>query len=387
MTRAWWAVVGAAATIGASLAGLGFVIARKLTDPVSERRYDLTIRGVDNSGERPIVILDRTPSTAAHGDYCLIVETGNWVQLAPEVDDRGPHLIGREVVGESREGLAAGQRASWSGIYFETPADAGLHAIDVVVPTDVGPAPAWLIAPGDKPSTTWAIHIHGLGSTRAGTLRGVQVASEAGLTSLVVTYRNDGEGPVVGTGRSELGAAEVADLRAAVSYACESGARSVILFGWSMGAAIALRLAADPTLKGTVAGLVLESPVLDWMSTIEANCLRAGLPEWTCLLSLPWLCSRPLARAIGLTEPIDLRTFDWIMRADEVAVPTQIFHGNGDTSSPFETSGQLRTLRPALVAVDEFDSDHTMTWNSDRDRWRGVLAANLAVFRLKIRGL
>ena len=131
--RLVWVLVGAVATVGMGLAGLGLVIARRVTAPVSERRYDLTIRGVDNSGERPVVILDRSPSTAAPGDYCLIVETGNWVQLAPEVEDRGPHLVGRRIVGQSREGLVVGERASWSGIYFETPADAGLQA------TDVGP--------------------------------------------------------------------------------------------------------------------------------------------------------------------------------------------------------------------------------------------------------
>ena len=160
-----------------------------------------------------------------------------------------------------------------------------------------------------RPVANVGIHIHGLGSTRAGTLRGVQVTSEAGLTSLVVMYRNDGEGPSVGTGRSELGAVEVDDVLAAVRFACENGARSVILFGWSMGAAIALRLAAEPKLRGIVAGLVLESPVLDWVSTIKVNCARSGLPAWTGALAMPWLMFRPPARVTGLANPVGLRSF------------------------------------------------------------------------------
>lgn len=106
----------------------------------------------------------------------------------------------------------------------------------------------------------------------------MQVASESALTSLVVTYRNDGEGPTVGTGRSELGAAEADDVRMAVNYAPKNGARSVILFGWLMGAAIALQLASEAKIRGIVAGLVLGSPILDWLSTNEANCARSGLP-------------------------------------------------------------------------------------------------------------
>jgi len=376
--KAVWVLAGVVVGSGVALAGVGLTIARHLTAPVSGRRYDLTIRGVDNTGERPVVILDRTPATAGHGDYCLILENGSLVKLARAVEDRGPSLVGREVVGESGPGVAAGQRASWSGIYFQSPVDAGLQSTDVEIQTDVGPAPAWLITSEGPPSTAWAIHIHGLGSTRAGTLRGVQVASDVGLTSLVVTYRNDGEGPRVGTGRSELGAAEVDDVRAAVNYARENGARSVVLFGWSMGAAIALQLAADPKVRGIVTGLVLDSPILDWVATLKANCTRAGLDGWTGALAAPWLTWAALTRRIGLAKPVDLRNFDWIARADELTLPTLILHGTLDTSSPFGLSARLRALRPDIVGLEAFEADHTMSWNSDRDRWRAVLSSWLA---------
>ncbi|TFC90108.1 alpha/beta fold hydrolase [Cryobacterium sp. TmT2-59] len=361
-----------------ALGGLGLVIARRLTAPAGGRSYDLTIRGVDSSGERPIVVLDRTPATAAPGLYCLILENGGWARLSHDVEDRGPGLVGREVRGEKGEGLAAGERASWSGIYFSGPQDAGLEAKDVEIPTGVGHAPAWLITPRGTLSSTWTIHIHGLGSPRAGTLRGVQVASDAELTSLVVTYRNDGEGPIVGTGRSELGAAEVDDVRAAVRFARENGARDVILFGWSMGAAIALQLAVEHEFRGIVVGLVLESPVLDWVSTIRSNCARSGLPAWTGALAIPWLDVRLLARNIGLANPVGLRSFDWIARAGELTVPTLILHGTLDTSSPLDVSTRIRALRPDIVDLEAFEADHTMSWNSDRERWRAALLSWLA---------
>lgn len=372
--RAGWAVAGAVGASGVALGALGSAIARRLTTPASLRTYDLTIRGMDDTGERPVVVLDRTPNTAAHGLYCLILENGGWVQLSREVEDRGPALVGREILGEPAEGLTAGARASWSGILFEGPDEAGLDATDVEVSTEFGNAPAWLVTPRGEPSATWAIHIHGLGSPRAGTLRGVQVASEAGLPSLVVTYRNDGEGPIVGTGRSELGAAEVQDVRAAVRLARENGARSVVLFGWSMGAAIALQLAAEPELRGIVAGLVLESPILDWVSTIKTNCVRSGLPAWAGVLAVPWLSFRPLARVIGLRNPVPLRRFNWIARADEITRPVLVLHGIADASSPFAMSALVEGLRPDVVELECFEADHTMTWNSDPVRWRTTVA-------------
>lgn len=273
--------------------------------------------------------------------------------------------------------LRAGQRASWSGIYYRDPADAGLEAEDVVVETPVGPAPAWLIRSTQGESDRWVIHIHGLGSPRAGTLRGVRVAAEAGLTSLVVTYRNDGEGPRVGSGRSALGATETEDVRAAMRYALDHGARNIVLFGWSMGAAIALQLAADPEFLGVIDQLVLESPVLDWQATINANCARSGLPARFGVFARPWLRIAALARLVGLDAAVSVGTLDSIPRAEEISLPILILHGSEDASSPIDISRRFARLQHNRTSLETFHADHTMTWNSDPSRWSGVLAAPL----------
>ncbi|WP_308164380.1 alpha/beta fold hydrolase [Agromyces sp. ISL-38] len=336
------------------------------------------MRAVDRMRERPVVILDRTSQTATPGLFNLILENGGWVQLGVAVHDVAGGRVGRDVVSESAPGLlASGVRASWSGIYFQTPKDAGLEAVDVEVPTAVGPAPAWLIGPQRTSSNTWAIHIHGLGSSRAGTLRGVQVAAAARLTSLVVTYRNDGEGPVVGAGRSTLGSMETNDVEAAVRFASERGARRFILFGWSMGATIALQLAARPDVRDQIVGLVLESPVLDWVETIKANCTRSGLPRWVGALAVPWLDSPGLARLVGLESRVMTHRFDWIARAGELSVPTLVLHGEFDTSAPVNVVKRLSGLVPDAVRVEAFEADHTMTWNVDRDRWEALIAERL----------
>jgi pimeloyl-ACP methyl ester carboxylesterase len=259
-----------------------------------------------------------------------------------------------------------------------TPADAGLSAHDVVIPTSSGPAPAWRIDSSGAQSTSWAIHIHGLGSPRAGTLRGVQVTTELGYTSLVVSYRNDGEGPRRGSARSTLGATEVSDVDTAIQYAIDHGALQVVLFGWSMGAQVALQLAARPQYRRLITGMVLESPVLDWVATIKANCARAGVPAAAGNLALPWLTCPLLSRLVGLPGSIPLGELDWIERAHTLAVPTLILHGENDDSAPSAVSRRLAELRPDLVQLELFSADHTMTWNSDRDRWRSNVAAWLS---------
>ncbi|WP_197671750.1 alpha/beta hydrolase family protein [Devriesea agamarum] len=74
----------------------------------------------------------------------------------------------------------------------------------------------------------------------AGTLRGVLTATELGYASLILSYRNTAEGPRVGTGRTTLGHTETTDVDEAIGYAIRRGAQRIVLFGWSMGAAIDL---------------------------------------------------------------------------------------------------------------------------------------------------
>ena len=351
----------------AATAGAGYAIARRLTAPAGPRAFDLTIRCVEHDDNGDLIVLDRTDQTTAPGIYNLWFENGGWTQLSAQIVDRGPTRVARKITGAA-PGLTpkVGDRASWSGIYYATPADAGLHARDITLATPAGPCPAWRI---DGDPSTWAIHIHGLGSTRAGTLRGVLAATELGYTSLVVSYRNTAEGPPVGTGRSTLGDTETPDVDEAIGYAVRRGAQRIVIFGWSMGAAIALQLADHPRHQGLIAALVLDSPVFNWTEVIKTNCARSGLPAAAGHLAAPWLTLTPLARTVGLPGRIPLRSFDWTARAADLTTPTLILHGTRDDSVPIRLSQALRDARPDLVELETFDAGHTLCWNTDPDRW------------------
>ena len=348
--------------------GVGWTITRRLTAPVSPRAFDLTIRDIEHDNDGDLIVLDRTDQTTADGTYNLWFEHGGWAQLSADVRDRGPARVARRITGTAL-GLApkAGDRASWSGIYYAAPHEAGLDARNITITTPTGQCPAWRI---DGDPSTWAIHIHGLGSTRAGTLRGVLAATELGYTSLVVSYRNTAEGPRVGTGRSTLGDTEMADVDEAIGYAIRRGAQRIVLFGWSMGAAIALQLADHPRHQGLIAALVLDSPVLNWTEVMKTNCARSGLPAAAGYLATPWLTLHPLARAVGLPGRISLRSFDWSARAADLSTPTLILHGTQDDSVPIRLSQTLRDARPDLIELETFDAGHTLCWNTDPGRWQ-----------------
>lgn len=372
--------LGVAASAGTLLAAAtGWSIARRVTASIGPRAFNLTIRGIEKHGEQLKLVFDRTSSTEASGIYNLWFERGGWAQLSDKIESRGPDHIARIVTGRS-DGLKPndGDRVSWSGIYHASPADAGLDHRDIVIKTPVGDMPAWRI---NGNTATWAIHIHGLGSPRAGTLRGVQVASKLGYTSLVLSYRNDGEGPKVGNGRTTLGATEAEDVDAAIGYAIRRGAERIVLFGWSMGAAIALQLAHRPKYRGLIVGLVLDSPVLNWANVIEANCKRSGLPSSVGKLTLPWLTTTTLAQLTGLPSAIPLRGMNWIERAHELTVPMLMLHGTKDDSVSIADARTLSQRRPELVTIEEFNAGHTLNWNVDRGEWMDTVSNWL--FRLQ----
>ncbi|WP_178995416.1 alpha/beta hydrolase family protein [Paenarthrobacter nitroguajacolicus] len=216
----------------------------------------------------------------------------------------------------------------------------------------------------------WAIHIHGMGGKRAGTLRGIPLARSLGLTSLVVSFRNDGDAPPSCDGRFSLGQAEWRDVEAGINFAISNGAERIVLFGWSLGASIALQAAAMSPNSSRVAGMVLDAPVFDWRTTLAANAKAAGLPRPVVHLGFTILRSKALRWVTGLAEPICLDSLDWLARATELNKPVLVLHGEKDDTTPFEASKKAASLRPDLVRLVEFESEgHSLEWNADPEKW------------------
>ncbi|MDN5655011.1 MAG: hypothetical protein L0G46_07995 [Kocuria sp.] len=180
------------AAIGAVAATLGgYSIARAVTEPYSGRRFSTPVRAISSHNGRPVVVLDDDAQTRRRGLYGGFLPDGTHVQFGTEALPWGS-AVARTIPPEAAGRMSAIDHLSWTGIHFPTPESAGLEAENIDLDSDVGAMPAWLV-PG-RSRRQWAIHVHGMGSTRAGTLRGVQVATSLGLTSLAVSYRNSPEG-------------------------------------------------------------------------------------------------------------------------------------------------------------------------------------------------
>ncbi|OII33136.1 hypothetical protein BIU98_06775 [Curtobacterium sp. MMLR14_010] len=276
----------------------------------------------------------------------------------------------------------------WSGHVLRHPSVLGTLWNDVAIPTVLGPAPAWQVSPpaedGTAASRTWAVHVHGIRTTRVTALRTVPAATALGWTSLVPSFRGDGEAPS-DTPASHLGAREWPDVEAALDHAVAHGAERLVLVGWSMGATITRELLVHSAHRARIVGIVLVAPALDWATTVQTAAERSGLPGPVVRLALGSMATPGLCRLVGLRSPVDVRALSWVLDPSAPPLdhlpPTLVVHSPGDPTVPFRLSEQFAAQHPGVVtlAVSEptghgWERNRDAAWFDDQvTRWGAAL--------------
>lgn len=277
---------------------------------------------------------------------------GEVIELRPGEAVR-EHLGGRGV-------FVPGDMARMDPFAFEgDPAAAlGLGFETVQVASPLGAMPAWFI-PGS--ADTWAVLVHGKGASRRETLRILPALVEQGLPCLAVTYRNDAETANSDDARYGYGRHEWQDLEAAVRYALDHGAGRIVLVGFSMGGAICMSFLAKSALARSVAGVILDAPMLDLRETVAHGATSAGIPRRALSLS-----NRVASHRYGL----DWDEVDYLRGAGSIQAPILLFHGDADRTVPVATSDRLSEVLPHLVTYVRIPgAGHVQGWNVDRERY------------------
>ncbi|MCD1144066.1 alpha/beta hydrolase [Kocuria sp. LUK] len=391
------AVVGAAATVGAASLTFGLssaaaaYFARQVVVPPRYRSEDLPVLGTSRTGEEgepgaeTVVRLPATVDTTVEGTYSLRFDAGRGHARIGAIRSWSPaEGTVTRVVEEVYSGdLSRASRGFWSGTVYPDPGAAGLPYEEVEIPIEVGPAPCWVVPAhggptpaGERPRMLpgpWAIMVHGRGASRMETIRAVPTARALGLTSLLISYRNDREAPPTHDFRYGLGFTEWKDVQTAISYAKSRGATQIVLFGWSMGGAIALQTADLTFYRDDIAALVLTGPVVDWFELIAHHSRTRRIPSGIGRLATN-LISHPAGRMLtGLAAPVDLKALDWLSRAQHLRTRTLVLHSVDDEFVPAAGSRRLAELSPLVDFVPFTRARHTKEWNVDPRRWEDAV--------------
>ncbi|MFF4327728.1 alpha/beta hydrolase family protein [Streptomyces sp. NPDC001591] len=318
-----------------------------------------------HSAEGDQVVLTRSLGSLRPGVHGLTAP-GVHAAVGPVLDGvpHDPATVVRRLLRVTHGALEPGTRVTLTPqVHCGNPRTAlGLEHADVDVPGELGPLPAWFV-PGAR--QTWVITVHGLGAGREHPMVVMPFLHALRIPVLSLAYRGDLGAPASPDGLGHLGESEWRDLDAAIRYAVRYGARRVVLHGWSTGAAMAVRAAERSALAGRIAGMVLDSPVLDWHTTLR-NLLAA---RHTPAPLVPFAVRAAESRA-------GLRADHRAPFADPGAlrVPVLLFHGPDDTLAPWEPSRRMAAARPDLATLHTVrDAAHGAMWNADPGRYEEAL--------------
>jgi pimeloyl-ACP methyl ester carboxylesterase len=315
------------------------------------------------------VTLTRTAASARRGVYALVdaaasaVAPGDVHAIAGDVVDGTAYTVTRKLLAVPHGTLAAGTAVRLSPqVHRGNPRAAlGLDYTEVAVPGPLGTLPGWYLH-GDR--RTWVITVHGLGTTRELAMNVLPALHHERFTQLVLGYRGDPGAPAAPDGLGHLGRTEWRDLDAAMRYAVEYGAERIVLYGWSVGATMALHAHRLSPVRDRVAGLVLDSPVLDWRATVGAAADRHGLPAPFKPLAVRAAEGRWGSRAGEGQRPARMGAAP----ADPAppTVPALLLHGPEDTLAPWDSSRELAARYPERVVLHTVrGAQHGAMWNAD----------------------
>lgn len=361
-----------ALTIGAATGAVAVFFARKVVMPPEKRLEDVRIVSVDlPAGEITLLASDETRMRGRYGLW--FDRDAGHARLGDVIED-GERHVRRSIDSVDFGRLDRATRGRMDGYYHLGPWELDAPYENVVVETELGPAPAWLIRSADA-SARWVIQVHGRGAKRSETLRAVPPARDAGWNSLLMTYRNDGDAPESEDRRYGLGGTEWADVVAATRFAVEHGAEQIVLMGWSMGGAIALQaVLRSAEVRERLVGVVLDSPAIDWTDILRFQGTLNRMPPELGDLVVQVLGGPLGAGLTGIAAPIDVAELDPVARAEEFEVPMLLMHSVDDGFVPIDGSRRFAAARPDLIEFEEFEgARHTKLWNHDPERWTALV--------------
>lgn len=256
------------------------------------------------------------------------------------------------------------------------PGDVGLDFETVEYESSLGPVEAWVVPAED--ATRWVIHIHGWTAEKRESIRLLPPIERAGLTSMVIDYRNDPGAPIDPSGHYRFGLSEWEDVESAVEYALEGGADDVVLVGYSTGAAHAMSFLERSGLGNRIVGVVMDSPNINMLEAVRHG--SKGLNLHPTPMPITRLMAEFGMWITDLRWKIDWDTTNYVQRAEEILrVPTLVFHGTSDQRIPISVSRQLEARAPKTVDLIETQAaGHVMSWNANPERYERYLTNYLS---------
>lgn len=311
-------------------------------------------------------------NTRAEGVYGLLWEGGHGL-LGPVTTDGG--LLKREVhlLAGHLPGSEMAARVD-NFVYRQDPhADLGLQYEELTLDGEAGQLRAWFV-PGEDDATA-VLLLHG---RRRGELtellRFTEVFNGLGLPALALAYRNHDQSAPSKDGYYHYGASEWRDALVGAEELRERGFKRVVVFGASMGGAVALEAVKRwPAEAPAVVGMILDSPLVDPYPVIQSGAERMGVPQAALMTRLALLIA-------GLRTGVSFRSLRQHLTGAQLTQPLLLIAGVADATVPISAIDRFVAARAAPLQYVRLEGvEHVEAWNINpalyRERVREFLAS------------
>ncbi len=208
---------------------------------------------------------------------------------------------------------------------------------------------AWKIQ-AHNPDAPRFVLVHGWGSSSIGALK--RIPHLAHHASEIITIDLPGHGESTGT--SQMGATEHTDLDALLSSLDDS--KPTIVYGWSMGAGIALRFGRDYKDQHDIRAVIAESPYIHAQTPARNVINLRGLPTKLNL--------KPAIMLMGMLKGVGPRWtgFARDQIAKDLRVPLLVIHGTEDPVCPLDDAQRIQAAAPRATLVKIPSAGHNNIW-------------------------
>jgi pimeloyl-ACP methyl ester carboxylesterase len=226
---------------------------------------------------------------------------------------------------------------------------------------------AWWIAAA-SPSEKCVVLIHGYADAKVGSIAWAPMWHALGYHILAIDLRAHGES---GGSDCTAGFFERDDLKQVLNRLRQlrpERTRHMVLFGVSMGAAVALATAA---MRDDIAAVVIDSPFADFRTALRKQLDRTGLPGGITARLAIWLVKRHSGANFAAVSPLAL--------ISQVRCPIMMIRGEAED---LITDAESSALDQAMLARSH--QFHDVNWIVPGTGHLGALRANPQLYAEKL---
>jgi hypothetical protein len=248
--------------------------------------------------------------------------------------------------------------------------DHGIAYEELALTGKVGALQAWWM-PGDKDTAILLLHGRRRGNIHE-TMRVMPTVVDMGYSVLALSYRNHSQSDPSPDGFYHYGASEWEDALTGLEFLQAKGIKQAVLYGFSMGGAVALETLKHLPEGGVpkITALMMDSPLLDPRTVFRLGAANMGLPladqltDWAMMIA-------------ALRAGINWKNLDQRFYADTINLPVLLIAGTADTTIPIALVDSFANRVKTIDYRRLEGVEHVEGWNQSAAAYEGWLRAFL----------